>query len=325
MSFASLRSGQSLVKALAAMVDTGHIPHAMLFHEEDGGGAFPLCLAFLEYVYCSSRAGADSCGACSSCSRIPRLMHPDVHIVVPTAAGQLSSAYIAQIRELVASNASFTEAELQSALKIEGKNSVIAVAEAKRLLDELSLTALEGGYRSVIIYLPEKMNAEAANKLLKMIEEPPAKTLFLLITHRPEKLLTTISSRCQRIRVAPNSMQEREPAFEQPELFYELMRALCLRRLGDCLDAADKIAALPSRESAKAFCLFASANLRQIFLAQQGIQPGSEHIAAWAKSCPKSFPRKALAVLDRGLYMIERNVNLKVLFTDIADKLYTLL
>lgn len=324
MTFAQLKGNEDVRSALSGMVDSGRIPHAILFHEDDGGGAFPLCIAFLQYLYCSEHVGSDSCGVCPSCSKLSRLIHPDLHLVVPTAAGTLTLQFISQIRELFAQNPNFTEAQLGESLGIEGKNSLIAVAEAKSLLDCLSLSALEGGYRSVIIYLPEKMNQEASNRLLKMIEEPPVKTQFLLITHHPEKVLTTISSRCQRIRVRPQQTGLGVD-FPEPELFSGLMDELVSRRLLSALEYADRLASLPSREMAKAFCAYAASKLRELFLSQQGVSAAgvvSDEAARWAGKCRNSFPRQALTVLDRTRMLIDRNVNLKILFTDMVDRLY---
>ena len=324
MTFGQLTGNEDVRAALVGMVDSGRVPHAILFHEDDGGGAFPLCIAFLQYLYCREKVAGDSCGICPSCNKIGRLIHPDLHIIVPTAGSTLTVQYMDAIRSLFGSNPNFTEADLGEALGIEGKNSVIAVAEAKALLDSLSLSALEGGYRSVMIYLPEKLNQEAANRLLKMIEEPPSKTQFLLITHQSEKVLTTISSRCQRIRVKPSSASG-QVRFPSPELFTSLMDALVSRDLVAALDIADEAAALPSRESAKAFCNFAADNLRQIFLAQQGMQQASGNVSRWASSCRKTFPRQALDVLSRARTLIDRNVNLKIIFTDVVDRLYMLI
>lgn len=324
MTFAQLEGNEDVRAALSGMVDSGRIPHAILFHEDDGGGAFPLCIAFLQYLYCNGRVDGDSCGTCPSCGKLSRLIHPDLHLVVPTAAGTLTLQYMAQLRDLFASSPYFTEAQLGEALGIEGKNSLIAVAEAKSLLDSLSLSALEGGYRSVVIYLPEKMNQEASNRLLKMIEEPPVKTQFLLITHHPEKVLATISSRCQRIRVRPQQTSMAVD-FPEPEIFSALMDALVSRRLLQSLDIVERLASLPSREMAKAFCGYAASKLREIFLAQQGVASVgavSPEAAAWAGKCRKTFPRQALTVLDRTRMLIDRNVNLKILFTDMVDRLY---
>ena len=324
MTFAQVLGNEDVKQALVGMVDSGRIPHAILFHEDDGGGAFPLALAFLQYLFCRDRRAGDSCGVCPSCGKIAKLIHPDVHFVFPTAAGVLSEQYMEPLRKLVAERPDFREAELSEALGIEGKNSVIAVAESRRLLEKLSLSALEGGWRAVVIYLPERMNAEAANRLLKMIEEPPAQTQFLLIAHLPERVLTTISSRCQRIRVRPAG-EPAGPVFADAELLNELMNALLGRNLPDALEVSERIASLPSREQAKAFCAFAADRFRQVFLAQQGVEGAGEispQARSWAAKCRKTFPRQALEVMNRTQTLIGRNVNLKILFTDMTDRLY---
>ena len=327
MTFAQVPGNQEVKQALIGMVDFGRVPHAILFHEDDGGGAFPLALAFLQYLYCRHRSGGDSCGQCPSCGKIAKLIHPDVHFVFPTAAGVLSEQYMEPLRRLVAEHPAFTEAELLEALGLEGKIPMIAVAESRRLLEKLSLSALEGGYRAVVIYLPERMNAEAANRLLKMIEEPPQQTQFLLISHQVEKVLTTISSRCQRIRIRPSGAAA-ETAFADAGLLDELMTALLGKDLLGALEVSERIAALPSRESAKAFCIFAADRLRQMFLCQQGVQGLGDcppEVRRWAGRCRKTFPRQALEVLDRAMTLIGRNVNLKILFADMADRLYLLI
>lgn len=342
MRFADLQGNQELKRVLAEMVDSGRIPHAILFHEEDGGGAFPLSVAFLQYLYCAHRSGGDSCGVCASCNKLSKLIHPDLHLVFPSTASKPSYMLSGEFRELASANPYFREADLNAALRIDGKNTSITVADSRHLLDALSITALEKGYRSVIIYLPEKMNAEAANKLLKLIEEPPLLTQFLLISHRPDKLLPTISSRCQRIRVHDGDACRAFSDFESPELFFELADALVSKNLLSCLETGEKLAALPSRESMKAFCMFAADKIRRIFLIQQGlgelagnpVQTGSadvqetdsrSRLARYAGAFPASFPRKALAVLDRTMLLVDRNVNLKLVVADMADKLYKLL
>ena len=327
MTFAQVLGNEDVKQALVGMVDSGRIPHAILFHEDDGGGAFPLALAFLQYLFCRDRRAGDSCGVCPSCGKIAKLIHPDVHFVFPTAAGVLSEQYMEPLRKLVAERPDFREAELSEALGIEGKNSVIAVAESRRLLEKLSLSALEGGWRAVVIYLPERMNAEAANRLLKMIEEPPLQTQFLLVTHQPEKVLTTISSRCQRIRIQSGGSAP-EAVFADAALMDELMASLLAKDLLGALEVADRIASLPSRESAKAFCTYAADRLRQVFLVQQGVRLSGEispEAQRWAGQCRKTFPREALAVLDRAQTLIGRNVNLKILFADMADRMYLLI
>lgn len=324
MNFAQVKGNIAVKRTLVSMVDSGKVPHAMLFHEDDGGQAFLLCLAFLKYLYCRCRTASDCCSSCPECKRIEKLIHPDVHFVFPTASSSVTEQYLPRLRELVSRNLSFTEDDVCEAFGIEGKKQMIAVSEARHLLDVLSMSALEGGYRSVVIYLPEKMNAEAANRLLKVVEEPPEHTLFLMITHHPERVLQTISSRCQQIRVESQDTSGKV-TFQSPELFDELMDALVSRNHLACLEAADKLSALPSRDSAKAFCKFAAYRLRHVFLVQQGMPVPSDSSASdalWAESCRKTFPRNALAVLDKAARMLDLNVNVKLLFTDMANKLF---
>ena len=327
MTFAQVQGNSEIKRALVGMVDEGRVPHAILFHEEDGGGAFPLALAFLQYLFCKGRHDGDSCGRCPCCSKMSKLIHPDVHLIFPTAAGMLSEQYLEPFRRLAAEHPSFREADLMEALGIEGKNSIIAVSEARRLLEKLSLTALEGGWRAVLIYLPERLNVEAANRLLKMIEEPPAQTQFVLISHQLERVLPTVLSRCQRIRLRPEGAAGGVD-FADAHLLDELMDALLKKDLLSALDVSERIATSLSRDQAKAFCIFAADRLRELFRCQQGVPAGAEispEVRRWAAACPKTFPRQALAVLDRAQTLIGRNVNLKILFTDLADRMYILL
>lgn len=308
-----IRGNDDVVAALDGMVASGRVPHAIMFHEDDGGEAFSIATGFLESLFGGS-------------SKVAKLIHPDIHYIFPTNAPQLSEAYMKEFRDLALSNPSFTEAQLGEALGIEGKTSLIAVAEARTLLEKLSLSALEGGYRAVVILLPEKMNQETANRLLKMIEEPPVKTQFLLITHSPEKVLATISSRCQRIRIKPSGVSSDNAANGQyEEIFSSLMDALTARDLLSALEAGDAAAALPSRENARAFCRYASERLRQMFLLQQGVSGLAQtdpRIAGWASRCRRTFPRMASGELDRAVLYISRNVNIKIIFTELVDKLY---
>ena len=217
MRFADIIGNSHVSKAFVSMADTGRVALAMLLYENEGCGALALALAYVQYLNCANPSGGDSCGECPSCRQMAKLVHPDVHFVFPVNKGPKASdekptseSYIKYWRELVLANPYFMESDLQKAIGIESKTGLIAVAEAKSILTKLSLTAVSGGYKAVIFYLPEKMNQQTANMLLKMVEEPPEKTLFLFITHAPEKVLQTIFSRCQSVRVLPFSKEELE-------------------------------------------------------------------------------------------------------------------
>ena len=319
-------SKETVAAVLRQMAESGRIPHAMLLHENDGGGAFPLLLDFLDEVYGHS-------------PRVKKLIHPDIHFVFPVAGPDkpVSDRFISAWRELLLENPCFYENELYTAIGIDSKQSLISVYEARSILEKLSLSAVEGGYRTVVVYLPEKMNQQAANALLKMVEEPPENTLFLLVTHQPERVLTTIFSRCLFLRVPPFSREEdrvvhaKEGAEnnELSDLFHDLLDALVRKDLLGALETGDALADLGSRETQKRFCRVASEGLRNIFLLQQGLpeladllgdeRPFYEEMAAKLR---KNFSRQALAALDRVLLLLERNVNQKILFTDLVNRLY---
>ena len=316
-----------VVAALHQMVESGHVPHALLLHEDDGGGAFPLSINFLEELYGGS-------------PRVQKLIHPDIHFVFPVAGSDkpVSLQFMGKFRELALENPYFFENELYTAIGIEGKQGNISVNEARSILDRLSLSAVEGGYRTVVVYLPEKMNAQAANALLKMVEEPPAKTLFLLITHAPEKVLITISSRCLHMRVQPLSpeaereVHARENASNQAltDLFHDLLEAIVSRDRLKALETGEAVAELKVREQQKTFCRLASEDLRRLFFLQKmpalaRVPEGEEDFyKRMAGALKPTFPRRGMVALDRALLLVERNVNQKILFTDLVNQLYSL-
>ena len=316
-----------VVAALHLMVESRHVPHALLLHEDDGGGAFPLVINFLEELYGGS-------------PRVQKLIHPDIHFVFPVAGSDkpVSMQFLGKFRELALENPYFFENELYTAIGIEGKQGNISVNEARSILDRLSLSAVEGGYRTVVVYLPEKMNAQAANALLKMVEEPPAKTLFVLITHAPEKVLVTISSRCLHMRVQPLSpeaereVHARENASNQmlTDLFHDLLEAIVSRDRLKALETGEAVAELKVREQQKSFCRLASEDLRRLFFLQKmpalaRVPEGEEDFyKRMAGALKPTFPRRGMAALDRALLLIERNVNQKILFTDLVNQLYSL-
>ena len=348
MRFSEIIGNEVVAKALASMADSGRVAHAMLLYENEGSGALPLALAYLQYLNCEDRQDGDSCGECPSCRQMAKLIHPDVHFVFPVNKGPkstddkpVSESYIRYWRELALADPYFKEADLQKAIGIESKSGLIAVAEAKSIITRLSLAPVYDGYKAVVFYLPEKMNQETANRLLKMVEEPPEKTLFLFITHAPEKVLQTIFSRCQSIRVMPLTKEEQravdamkpqsedEDAVVYMDLFSDLLRAVVMRDLTSALECGESMASLESREKQKAFCAFAADCLRKIFLVQQklpqiaSVSDGDqEFYEEMAQKCPKGFCVKAVTNIEKVVAMIDRNVNSKILFCDLVNRMF---
>jgi DNA polymerase-3 subunit delta' len=197
--------GQSGVKKrLVQSANDGRVAHAQLFYGPQGSGALSLAIAYAQYLFCTNKQAADSCGACPSCIKFSKLIHPDLHFSFPIILNKnnrLSSDYIADWREIIANNHYFNYSEWNTHIADENKQSIIPADEASDILKKLSLTAYEGGYKMLIMWLPEKMNADAANRLLKLIEEPPDKTVFLFVTEKEEHVLRTIVSRTQIVKI----------------------------------------------------------------------------------------------------------------------------
>ncbi len=348
MRFADIIGNGTVVKALTSMADSGRVAHAMLLYENEGSGALALALAYVQYLNCESPSGGDSCGECPSCRQMAKLIHPDVHFVFPVNKGPKTSddkptseSYLKYWRELALADPYFREADLQKAIGIESKTGLIAVAEAKAIISKLSLSSVADGYKAVIFYLPEKMTQETANRLLKMVEEPPEKTVFLFITHAPEKVLQTVFSRCQNIRVMPLTKEEaarvealrpendREEYDMYMDLFSDLMNALVTRDLTGVLECAETMSALDSREKQKAFCTFASECIRKIFMIQQkmpglaGVDASEEEFYdGMAGRTAKTFCSRTITNIEKAVAMIDRNVNSKIVFCDLVNRMF---
>lgn len=209
MRFSQIIGHDNLKKLLADSVDTSRISHAQLFNEIAGSGAYPLALAYASYIMCRNKTNGDSCGQCPECFKNDRLQHPDVHFIFPVNDAKssgtdkpTSSKYITQWREYITECQGYPNiSNWYQRLGIVNKQGIIRKEEASELLSKLSLKSFEGGYKIIILYQPETMNDQAANSLLKLIEEPPAKTLFLLVSDAADKIIGTIISRSQQLRV----------------------------------------------------------------------------------------------------------------------------
>jgi DNA polymerase-3 subunit delta' len=196
---------------LLKMVNEGRVPHALLFSGKEGCGNLPAAVAFAQHLYCSNPGENGACGNCNSCNKVSKLIHPDLHLVFPIAKSKdvkSSNDLIKEFREAFLQNPYLTLDEWFNEISAENKQPLIPVEEATDILRKLSYTSFEGSYKMMLIWQPEKMNAESANKLLKILEEPPEKTIFVLISNSPEQLLATIFSRVQQIPFYSCSEQE---------------------------------------------------------------------------------------------------------------------
>ena len=198
--------GQEEVKAqLRRQLNEDRIPHAQLFCGPEGCGKLAMALAYASALLCRQPENGEPCQHCASCRMTATLAHPDLHFVFPVIKqkGQsgepVSDQYLKEWRTQLLDTPYFSRLTWLSRMEVENQQSQIGVAESDLILKKLSLVSGQGGYKVMIIWLPEQMNIPAANKLLKILEEPPRQTVFLLVSDQPEKLLTTIVSRTQRI------------------------------------------------------------------------------------------------------------------------------
>ena len=211
MQFSEIIGHDETKQLLLRAVQTNHLAHALLFDGPPGSANLALALALAQYVNCEDRLDSDACGRCASCVKMQKLVHPDLHLVFPVAnlgKGKTSETYLADWRRFLLEQPYRTLSEWLETMGGDNKQGNISAEEARSILQKLSLKSYEGAYKIMLIWLPELMNAASANALLKVLEEPPGQTLFLLVTNQSDKLLTTILSRTQRIRVRAFSDEE---------------------------------------------------------------------------------------------------------------------
>lgn len=199
--------GQQSARArLIQEVQEGRVPHAQLFCGPAGTGKLPLALAYARYLCCAHPTGSDACGTCPSCVKWNKLMHPDVHFMFPIvrnakAKKEVCDDYLSTWRRLLTTHAYFSLDDWLNEMDADNGQAIIYARESDEITRKLSLKAVEGGYKITVVWLPEKLHEVCANKLLKLLEEPPARTVFLLVSEAPDQILTTIQSRTQRFGV----------------------------------------------------------------------------------------------------------------------------
>ena len=207
MFFKDIIGQQEVIERLVKDAQAGTVPHALLFCGPEGVGKLQTAIAFSRYLLCRDKGtAAESCGTCPACVKMDKLVHPDLHFVFPVInksknAGRstVSDDEIATWRDTVLERQYFGFEDWLTAIDADNKQARIFVTESESILSKLSLKSVEGGYKIMIIWHAEKMNAECANSILKLLEEPPAGTIFILTTDAPEQMLETIISRTQRI------------------------------------------------------------------------------------------------------------------------------
>ncbi len=298
--------GQSEIKnRLICSSTEGRISHAQLFLAPQGSGGLALAVAYAQYICCTDKQENDSCGKCSSCIKYNKLIHPDLHFVYPVALSKdirVSTDVAKEWRETFLDNPYLTLFSWFEQLEAENKQAVIGVEESGEILRKLSLTTYESEYKIMIIWQADKMNPAAANKLLKILEEPPDKTLFILVCESEDQLLRTILSRTQLVKI--------------PKLTDENIKTELSKNSELSLETIDNIAHLADGNYAEALMLInenenAAQNLasfQRLMRASLKFDPKAvmiwiDEVAATGRERQKNFLKYALHIMRESLML----------------------
>ncbi|MCH7399345.1 hypothetical protein MM236_15190 [Belliella sp. DSM 107340] len=208
MLFSSIPGLSEVKERIIQAVQNNHLAHALLFHGPEGSANLQMSLALCTYLHCENPSESDACGQCPSCHKMEKLIHPDMNFVVPAPGEEKDDDdkkkkvdFIASFRNFALTTGYGNISDWIYHNNIDKKQLNISRGTARNILKTISLKSFEGGYKIMLIWGAEYMNTQAANSLLKVLEEPPEKTLFLLLTTQPEQLLTTILSRTQKVMI----------------------------------------------------------------------------------------------------------------------------
>jgi len=205
MLFSNIIGQKEIKKRLLSLVKDKRLSHAIMLKGKEGVGSLPLSIAFAQYILCENKKDNDACGECAACKKVQKLIHPDLHFIFPvikdSSKPSISDYYIDDWRKQIQEDLYFTLADWEYRLSEGKKKSAIYVDESSEIIKKLNFKAFESDYKVMIIWLPEKMNQQTANKLLKTLEEPAEKTVLILVAENTDFILPTILSRVQQINV----------------------------------------------------------------------------------------------------------------------------
>lgn len=275
-------------KHLIDSVQRGVVPHARMFYGPEGVGKLPLAIAYARYLNCENPEPEDACGACPSCHKFDKLAHPDLHFVFPVVKSKVSDEYLAEWRQFLSQNKYFNLNGWLNFIDAQNAQGLIYAKESDEIIRKLNLKVYEAKYKVMIVWLPEKMHEACANKLLKMIEEPPDSTVFLLVSEELEYVLPTIQSRCQPIHIRAIEYDEMVSAIESA---YSLSKedALSVAHIanGSFLKAIESIES--TEETNYFFDLFVSMMRASVSRNIKNVKTVSNEIAGIGREMQKSF------------------------------------
>lgn len=348
MFFKDIIGQENAVASLRSAIDNNRLPHALLICGQEACGALALAHATAQYIICQHKQNGEPCGVCPECQQVQKCVHPDLHWVYPvvnkTGSGKdamVSEDYISDWRDSYLKNPNLTLQQwILDIASDENKQAKIFVSEASSIIKALSTRPYESDYRIVILWLPEKMNEDTANKLLKIIEEPYDKTHFLLVSNDPDHIIGTIQSRVQRLTLAPPSHEQllqfqNNTNYEDNKYFFEMfcamMRLSYSRKLYEMKSWSLEMADM-SRERQKSFFQYAQRLIRENYVMNLR-QPELNYMNAEEEQFSSRFSRFVnsknvegiMSELSQAEIDITQNANAKFVFFDLSLKLIMLL
>jgi DNA polymerase III subunit delta' len=357
--------GQTKAKhTLHGMIESDRMPHALLFLAPQGTGGLPLAMAFAQYVLCVDKTEGEPCGKCAHCTKADKMIHPDIHFSYPTIGSKTVATHVLkEWRAAVSENPYLNINQWLEKLDAENKQGNIPVAECVEIIKKLSLKIFEASHKILIMWLPEYLGKEG-NRLLKLIEEPPADTLFILVAENQDLILNTILSRCQLVTLTPlhdeeikeglilRGISERDAESvshlsegnfneamilaqnaenDNANMFLDWMRA-CFKGNGvELVNWVDKFATI-GREKQKLFLKYGLHFIRELMVlsttSKDDLRLRGEELntALKMKSVIQFSKIEPISKLfDECSYFIERNANPKILFLDASIKMNKIL
>lgn len=305
MLFRDIIGHEAIKKKLTETVKNNRLGHAWMFFGPEGSGKLALAIAFARYISCENHNGSDSCETCSSCRKYSKYIHPDMHFSFPVNKTKavnkdtlVCDDFIEEWRNFITARPYGGLSQWYESIDLENKQGIINTEESKRIAYKLSLKPYESDYKTLIIWQADRMHDQAANKLLKLLEEPPPHTFFILVSEKPDRILPTIRSRCIHLkipriddsvmqevlirkhgldeqkagsiaRVAAGNYQKAVSLIQEPEEYHncfirfrDLMRTCYQKKIPEIIKIADELASL-NREKQKFFLEYSLGMLRE--------------------------------------------------------------
>lgn len=343
MQFKDIKGQTDICNRLAAIADSGRVSHAQLLLGNTEDGSMQVAWAYLQYLCCEHHVHhpegelhADSCGECPSCKKIATLVHPDLHLFFPNATNSRIKSnpscaqFTAEYRQfLIDTQALGTMEDWIATVGTDNKQCIIREADADDMVQTLNMKPYEGGWKMVLVWMPERMNISAANKLLKTLEEPLGQTLLMLVGESDERMLATVKSRVQTIRLH-SSTQKRKGELEMAERYAPLivswLRMLFKLKMKDLSAQVDQIATL-EREQLKQLLGYCLDLIRDCYLNTAAGLPVD--IGSGDEKFDSMFPRMITInniepieqALRDAIFAIERNAYARITLMELSFRI----